>query len=41
MIRGETKLPIHLNRQRVTIDERGGGKIIRCKVAPDGTLSAN
>lgn len=40
-IRGETKLPIHLNGQRVTIDERGGGKIIRCKVAPDGTLSAS
>ena len=41
MVRGETKLPIHLNGQRVTIDERGGGKIIRSKVAPDGTLSAS
>ena len=38
-VRGEIKLPIHVNGTRATIAERNGTQLIRCKVTPDGTVS--
>jgi hypothetical protein len=38
IVHGRTKLPIFLNGNRATIDERDGNRLIRCKVTPDGSV---